>query len=120
MFLPSEALYIEALEMGMAEKLQQEFKINIAGPATTAALLNSLRIGFRTLAVEKHSSEVVKVLEEVATEFDTFAGTLDTAKKKIDAAGNEINALITTRTKAMKEKLDNIAKYSDGTPPLDK
>ncbi|MBP5093493.1 MAG: DNA recombination protein RmuC [Abditibacteriota bacterium] len=120
MFLPVEGLYAEALRLGMAEKLQQSFKINIAGPTTTAALLNSLQTGFRTLAIQKKSAEVWSVLESVREEFETFGTALEGAKKKIDAAGSEMEKLMTTRSNVMRRKLKDIAKYSDDTPSLDK
>ena len=120
MFLPVEGLYAEALRLGMAEKLQREFKINIGGPATTAALLNSLQTGFRTLAIQKRSAEVWKILESVRDAFETYGTALETARKKITAAGEDIDRLMTTRTNVMRRKLKDITNNSDGTPPLDK
>ena len=82
MFLPTEGLYAEAVNLGLVEVLQREYKINIAGPSTMAAMLNSLQMGFRTLALEKRSSEVWQVLGEVKGEFEKFYSVLETAQKK--------------------------------------
>ena len=76
MFLPTEGLYAELVNMGMVEKLQTKYKVNIAGPTTMAALLNSLQMGFRTLAIQQHSSEVWETLAAVRTEFENFGRVL--------------------------------------------
>ena len=91
MFLPTEGLYAEAVNLGLVEVLQREYKINIAGPSTMAAMLNSLQMGFRTLALEKRSSEVWQVLGEVKGEFEKFYSVLETAQKRITQVTNLIN-----------------------------
>ncbi|MBQ8164085.1 MAG: DNA recombination protein RmuC [Clostridia bacterium] len=113
MFLPIEGLYIEAIDMGLFEEFQREFKISIAGPSTLTALLNSLQMGFKSLEIQKHSSEVFTLLSAVKTEFEKFAGVLQKAQKKVDEASNEISTLVGTRTNAINRKLKNINYISD-------
>ena len=83
MFLPFEGLYSEVVNMGLVEVLQREYKVNIAGPSTMAALLNSLQMGFKTLAVQKRSAEVWKILGGVKTEFDKFNDVLVMTQKDL-------------------------------------
>lgn len=91
LFLPSEGLYAEALRRpGLADTIQQESRVVLAGPTTLAALLNSLQMGFRTLAIQKRSSEVWKVLGAVKTEFGRFGEVLDKVKEKLDQASKQI------------------------------
>jgi len=91
MYLPTEGLYAEIIRRaGLCEYLQRECRVVVAGPTTLAALLNSLQMGFRTLAIEKRSSEVWKLLGAIKTEFGRFGALLDKAKTKIDEAGNTI------------------------------
>ncbi|MDY5975523.1 MAG: DNA recombination protein RmuC [Anaerovoracaceae bacterium] len=113
MFLPFEGLYAEALRMGLVDVLQREYRISIAGPTTMAALLNSLQMGFRTLAIEKHSSEVWEVLGAVKTEFEKFENTLKKAQEKLSQAGSELDLLIGTRTNVMKRKLRSVEALSE-------
>jgi len=109
MFLPVESLYAEVLRhVGLFEKLQKAYRITITGPTTLSALLNSLNMGFRTLAVQKRSSEVWEVLEAVKTEFDKFAGHLDKVQKQLDTASSSLGTLSTTRTNAINRKLRGI------------
>ncbi|NLI46863.1 MAG: DNA recombination protein RmuC, partial [Acidobacteria bacterium] len=90
MFLPTEGLYAEVLRRtGLLEALQRDLRVVVAGPTTIAAILNSLQMGFRTLAIEQRSSEVWKLLGAVRTEFGKFGDTLDKVKKKLDAASTE-------------------------------
>ena len=110
MFLPSEGLYSEAVNLGMVELLQKDYKINIAGPSTMAALLNSLQMGFKTLAIQERSMEVWNVLSEVKTEFGKFNDALTKAQERINQAGSELDKLITTRTNAMNRKLRSVDK----------
>ena len=107
-FLPIEGLYIEALNMGLFEEIQREFKVNLAGPTTLTAILNSLQMGFKTLAIQKKSSDVFKLLGAVKTEFNKFADTLQKAQKKVDDASNELDSLVGTRTRMIQSKLRNI------------
>ncbi len=108
MFLPVEGLYAEVLRTpGLAEFLQREHRITLAGPTTLAALLNSLQMGFRTLAIEKRSSEVWKILSGVKTEFGKFGTILDKTKKKLQEATNTIEDAA-VRSRAIERKLRNV------------
>ncbi len=113
MFLPFEGLYSEVVNRGMIEVLQKEFKVNIAGPSTMAALLNSLQMGFKTLAIQKRSSEVWELLEDVSTEFNKFSVALTATQDKLRAADNELEKLVGVRTRQMQKKLSQISQYSD-------
>lgn len=108
MFLPIEGLYAELVNLGMVEALQKDYKINIAGPTTMAALLNSLQMGFKTLAIQKRSSEVWQVLSSVKAEFSTFAKALEQAQARIKQADKELDNLIGTRTRVMQRKLRQV------------
>lgn len=109
MFLPVESLYAEVLRHpGMFEKLQNTYKITITGPTTLSALLNSLSMGFRTLAVQKRSSEVWTILSAVKTEFGEFQKVLSQAHKQINTASNTLGKLRTTRTNVMQRKLQDV------------
>ena len=92
----------------MVEELQRLYKINIAGPTTTAALLNSLQMGFKTLAIQKRSSEVWDVLGAVKTEFDKFETVLESAQSRIEQANSELDKLIGVRTRQIKRKLKDV------------
>lgn len=108
LFLPIEGLYAEILSIpGLQDRIQREFHVMIAGPATLASLLNSLQMGFRTLAIEKKSSEVWHVLGEVKTEYGKFGIVLDSVKKKLSSASNEIDNAF-TRHRAMGRKLRSV------------
>ena len=109
MFLPIEGLYVEAIDMGLFEELQRDYKINIAGPSTLTALLNALQMGFKSLAIQKRSGEVFALLSAVKTEFEKFAGILDKAHKKVEEASRELSNLAVTRTKAIQRKLRDIS-----------
>ncbi len=109
MFLPVEGLYAEVLRnSGLFEQLQNDYKIIVAGPTTLSALLNSLAMGFRTLAIEKRSSEVWEVLSGVKTEFGKFEDILEKAKTKIFQAGDEIDKLVGVRSRAIARKLKDV------------
>jgi len=113
LFLPTEGLYAEALRRpGLAESLQRECKVMLAGPTTLLALLNSLQMGFRTLALEKRSSEVWEVLGAVKTEFGKFGDILAKTKKKLDEASNTIEQA-ETRTRAMARQLRTVEALPD-------
>ena len=108
LFLPTEGLYAEALRQpGLLEKLQAEYRVVVAGPTTLSAILNSLRMGFRTLAIEKRSSEVWQILAAVKTEFGKFGEVLDKVKKQLETASGTIDAT-GTRTRAMERKLRDV------------
>ena len=113
MFLPSEGLYAEAVRIGMIEQLQREFKVSIAGPTTMGALLNSLQMGFRTLAIQKRSGEVWQVLSAVKTEFDTFGTVLEATQKRILQANDELDKLVGVRTRKIQNTLRNVQTLSD-------
>lgn len=108
MFLPTEGLYAEVLRRpGLFEALQRDFKVMIAGPTTLAALLNSLQMGFRTLAIEKRSAEVWNLLGAVRTEFHKFGDVLDKTSKKLQEAGNHIDAAA-VRSRSIEKKLKGV------------
>lgn len=109
MFLPFEGLYAEVVRRGLVETLQRDYKINIAGPTTMAALLNSLQMGFKTLAIQKHSSEVWNVLGAVKTEFNKFGDVLAATQQRINQANAELDKLVGTRTRQIQRKLRNVA-----------
>ena len=94
MFLPTEGLYAEVVKLGMIETLQRDFRVNIAGPSTMAALLNSLQMGFRSVAIQKRSGEVWKVLGAVKTEFEKFNDVLLKTQEKLTRAHDDLDRLI--------------------------
>ena len=108
MFLPIEGLYAEVVRRGLIETLQNEYRINIAGPTTMAALLNSLQMGFRTLAIQKRSGEVWKLLGAVKTEFDRFGTVIEAAQQRLEQAGNELDKLVGVRTRQIQRKLAQV------------
>lgn len=108
MFLPFEGLYAEVVRRGFVESLQRDYKINIAGPTTMAALLNSLQMGFKTLAIQKRSSEVWDVLGAVKSEFDKFGSVLENAQNKLNLAQKELDNLVGVRTRQIQKKLDKV------------
>jgi len=109
MFLPIEGLFAEVVRQpDMIAFLQREYKIVVTGPTTLAAMLNSLQMGFKTLAIQKRSSEVWNVLAAVKKEFNTFGGVLEKAQKKLNEANNEIENLVGTRTRIMQSKLKTV------------
>ena len=108
LFLPTEGLYAEALRQpGLLEKLQDTYRVVVAGPTTLSAILNSLRMGFRTLAIEKRSSEVWQVLAAVKTEFGKFGDVLDKVKRQLETASGTIDET-GVRTRAMERKLRDV------------
>ncbi|MEN8136194.1 MAG: DNA recombination protein RmuC [Thermodesulfobacteriota bacterium] len=114
MFLPTEGLYAEVLRQpGLIEKLQQDFRVVVTGPTTLSATLSSLRMGFRTLAIEKRSSEVWKILAAVKSEFGKFGGILDRVKKQLDTASNTIDQT-GVRSRAMERKLKEVEQLPVG------
>lgn len=108
MFLPTEGLYAEVLRLpGLFDVLQREFKVIVAGPTTLAALLNSLQMGFRTLAIEKRSAEVWNLLGSVRSEFSKFGAVLEKTRKKLQEAGNHIDQAA-TRTRVIERHLRDV------------
>ncbi len=110
MFLPFEGLYAEVVNKGLVEILQRDYKINVAGPSTMAAMLNSLQMGFRTLALEKRSSEVWELLGAVKTEFEKFDTVLESAQKRLLQASGDLEKLIGVRTRGITRKLKEVEK----------
>ncbi len=109
MFLPFESIYAEVVRhTALIETLQRDFKIVVTGPTTLAAILNSLQMGFKTLAIQKRSSEVWNVLKAVKTEFAEFGKVLNSAQDKISKANEEIDKLVGTRTRKIQLRLKNI------------
>lgn len=113
MFLPVEGLYAEAVKSGVLETLQREYRINLAGPTTMAAFLNSLQMGFRTLAIQKRSGEVWKILGAVKTEFEKFGKVLETAQSKISEANKQLDLLVGTRTRQIRKKLKSVTELPE-------
>ena len=113
MFLPFEGLYAEVVRRGLVEVLQRDYKVNIAGPTTMAALLNSLQMGFRTLAIQKHSSEVWDILGAVKNEFGKFEDVLTAAQKKINQANEDLDRLVGTRSRMIRSKLRKVTALSE-------
>ena len=109
LFLPFEGLYAEAVRMGLVEELQRRYRVNLAGPTTFAALLNSLQMGFRTLAIQKRSAEVWTLLSAVKTEFSTFETVLDAARKRIEQTGAELDKLVGVRTRKINSRLRGVS-----------
>ena len=115
MFLPIESLYAEVLRHpGLFETLQRKHRITITGPTTMSALLNSLQMGFRTLAVTKRSSEVWKILEAVKTEFGKFSTKLELVDKQLSTAKRSLEDLRHTRTNVMQSKLRKVGTLESG------
>ncbi|MDP4185448.1 MAG: DNA recombination protein RmuC [Bacteroidota bacterium] len=109
MFLPFEGVYAEVVrKASLLEDLQQNYKIIVTGPTTLAAILNSLQIGFRTLALQKRSSEVWAILGAVKSEFEKFGGLLEKTQKNLNTASSTIDELIGKRTKAINRKLREV------------
>lgn len=108
LFLPTEGLYAEAhRRSGLAEMIQRKYRVSLAGPSSLAALLNSLQMGFRTLAIQQRSSEVWKVLGEVKTEFGKYSDVLIQVRKKLEEATNKIDDA-SVRTRALDKRLRNV------------
>ena len=109
MFLPFEGIYAEVVKKAsLLEEIQRDYKIIITGPTTLAAILNSLQMGFRTLAIQKSSSEVWKVFGSVKKEFETFGGLIGKAQNNIQTGLNQLDEVLGVRTRAINSKLKNI------------
>nr|WP_062045539.1 DNA recombination protein RmuC [Lentimicrobium saccharophilum] len=109
MFLPFEGIYAEVVrKASLLEELQRTYKVIVTGPTTLAAILNSLQMGFRTLAIQKRSSEVWKILGAVKKEFENFGGMLEKAQKNIQTASNQIDEVMGKRTRAIQRKLKGV------------
>ncbi len=115
LYLPTEGLYAEALRrQGLAESLQRECRVSIAGPTTLGALLNSLQMGFRTLAIQKRSSEVWTVLAAVKTEFGKFGEVIDKVQRKLHEASDVIDRDVAVRTRVIERRLKNVQELPSG------
>ena len=109
MFLPFENIYAEVIRRtALVEQLQREFRVVVTGPTTLGAILNSLQMGFRTLAIEKRSSEVWTVLAAVKTEFGKFGGMLAKVQKNLESAGSQLEEVMGKRTRAIERKLRQV------------
>lgn len=109
MFLPFESIYAEVIRRSsLMDQLRTEFQITVAGPTTLMAILNSLQMGFRTLALQKRSSEVWKVLGTVKSEFEKFGGLLEKAQKNIQTGLGQLDDVVGTRTRAIQRQLRNV------------
>ena len=120
MYLPTEGLYAEVLRRtGLAESLQRDYRVVVTGPTNTAAMLNSLQMGFRTLAIEKRSSEVWALLGGVKTEFEKFGGVIAETEKKLQEAANKFQT-VGVRTRAIQRKLQDVQALplADAVPDL--
>ncbi|MBC6365982.1 DNA recombination protein RmuC [Algoriphagus sp. AK58] len=109
LFLPVESLYAEILrEPGLAQQIQQDYKVIVTGPTTLSAILNSLQMGFRTLAIQKRSAEVWQVLGAIKTEFGKFGELLERTQKKLTEANSELDKLVGVRTRVIQRKLKEV------------
>jgi DNA recombination protein RmuC len=119
MFLPFEGIFAEVVrKASLMEELMRDHKIVVTGPTTLAAILNSLQLGFRTLAIQKRSSEVWKVLAEVKKEFDNFGGLMQKAQKNIQSGLDQLDDVMGKRTKAIQRKLRNVETSIETDPKL--
>jgi len=114
LFLPFESIYAEVIRRSsLLEELQRNYKILITGPTTLAAILNSLQMGFRTLAIQKRSSEVWRVLAEVKKEFENFGGLMERAQNNIQTGLNQLDDVMGKRTRAIQRKLKSVESAND-------
>ena len=114
LFLPMESLYAEVLrEPGLAQQIQQEYKVIVTGPTTLSAILNSLQMGFKTLAIQKRSSEVWQILGAIKNEFGKFGDLLEKTQKKLSEANSELDKLVGVRTRVIQRKLQEVQELPD-------
>ncbi|WHZ19391.1 MAG: DNA recombination protein RmuC [Rhodanobacteraceae bacterium] len=114
LFLPTEGLYAEVIRRpGLFEALQRDSRVTVAGPTTLTAILNALQMGFRTLAIEKRSSEVWQILGAVKTEFGKFGAIVDKARNQLDSARNNLDELVGRRSRAIERKLRGVESLPD-------
>lgn len=114
LFLPMESLYAEVLrEPGLAQQIQQEYKVIVTGPTTLSAILNSLQMGFKTLAIQKRSSEVWQILGAIKNEFGKFGDLLEKTQKKLSEANSELDKLVGVRTRVIQRKLKEVQELPD-------
>ena len=115
LFLPFEGLYAEVVNAGLLEVLQRDYQVNVAGPSTMAALLNSLQMGFKTLAIQKRSGEVWQLLGAVKTEFDKFGQGLSKMQQRLRQTDEELDNLIGVRSRAISRKLRSVQSLDDAS-----
>ena len=109
LFLPFENIYAEVIRRtALVEELQRKYKVMVTGPTTLGAILNSLQMGFRTLAIQKRTSEVWTVLGAVKTEFSKFGGMLQKVQKNLETAGNQLEEVMGVRTRAIERRLRQV------------
>jgi DNA recombination protein RmuC len=119
LFLPFEGIYAEVVrKAALLEELQRTYKVVVTGPTTLAAILNSLQMGFRTLAIQKRSGEVWQVLAGVKKEFETFGGLLSRAQTNIQTGLNQLDDVMGKRTRAIQRRLKNVEALAPGDAPL--
>ena len=119
MFLPVEGLYAEVVKLGLVDELRSKYSITVAGPTTMAALLNSLQMGFQTLAIQKKSNEVWSILGAVKNEFAKFGSIIEGIQKKLNGASNDLDQLLGVRTRAIDRSLRNVAMSNEGIKLID-
>lgn len=118
MFLPFEGLYAEVVNSGLLETLRRDYNVTVTGPSTMAAMLNSLQMGFQTLAIQKKSSQVWEILGSVKTEFQTFAKVLEETQKHIKKVDDDLEKLVGVRTRQINRKLSSIEAIASADTPL--
>lgn len=108
MFLPVEGLYAEVVKLGLVEELQRKYSVTVAGPTTMAALLNSLQMGFQTLAIHKKSNEVWNILGSVKFEFEKFNSIIETVRRRLSLADKDLDELVGRRSRAIYKNLKDV------------
>lgn len=116
LFLPTEGLYTEAVRLGLPDEIFRKYRVFVTGPTTIAAMLCTLQMGFQSMAVQKYSSEVWKVLGDVRTEFHKFADALAKTQDKLHSASDELEKLVGVRTRQMAKKLDTVQNFLTDHP----
>ena len=117
-FLPLEGLYLEAINMNLWQDIYTKYKIVLTGPTTFSGIINALSLGFKQLKIQKKSKDIIKLLGAIKNEFGKFAKHLDNTQKKINAAANELDTLVGSRTRMINSKLKNIDALDDNTTKL--
>ncbi len=115
LFLPFEGLYAEVLRLGIVENLQRDYRINIAGPTTMAAMLNSFQMGFKSIALQRRSGEVWDTLAKVRTEFEKFGNVLVKTQTRMEQAQKDLETLVGVRTRGIQRALKNVSALGDET-----
>lgn len=113
LFFPFEGVYIEVLQMGLLEELMEKYRITVAGPSSLAAILNSLQVGFRSVALEERTGEVWEALSGARGEVERFEDTLNNVQKRLEQTSQELESLVGVRTRKLKKKLEVFEGASD-------